>query len=139
MPISEELSEKYYATRQPQMYPWFWRPHYIKEIMAFHESIDVAIDVFTIFFNKNVELKWCKKTSATENWTRVSCVTGRDNSHYTIADPLIVWDEINWNIVNSSFDMINLFNRYFWWLANSTHMLSVFLKTCTITLIEISS
>ena len=27
-----------------------------------------------------------KKTSATENWTRVSCVTGRDNSHYTIAD-----------------------------------------------------
>ena len=29
-----------------------------------------------------------KKTSATENWTRVSCVTGRDNSHYTIADQL---------------------------------------------------
>ena len=31
---------------------------------------------------------WEKKTSATENWTRVSCVTGRDNSHYTIADQL---------------------------------------------------
>ncbi len=29
-----------------------------------------------------------KKTSATENWTRVSCVTGRDNDHYTIADQL---------------------------------------------------
>ena len=38
-----------------------------------------------------------KKTSATENWTRVSCVTGRDNSHYTIADQLLLslWVSLN--------------------------------------------